>query len=256
MAEWNIIQHGCLWKRVPSIAILRKYYQTLGTLWNHEALQKYLHNLIQEYQRIGQLLNDCSLNEYKRKAFGKRHAELSQLVVIFEEIQETEKEMQDLENLISSEDKQLLELAVEEKRVIDQKISTLYRKLFQVLIPREKWDKSNVALEVISGRTTGGDICQQFTQEVFDMYQNYANYKNWAFEIVKYVPSEPGGLHHAAALISGDHVYMHLKYEGGIHRVQRIPETGLSARMQRLHTGTMSVVVLPQLEEVRITIKD
>lgn len=65
------------------------------------------------------------------------------------------------------------------------------------------------------------------------------------------MPSE-GGLHHAAARISGDHVYRHLKYEGGTHRVQRIPEIGLSSRMQRIHTGTMSVIVLPQPEEVNL----
>ncbi|XP_020659932.3 peptide chain release factor 1, mitochondrial [Pogona vitticeps] len=258
LAEWNISQHSCLWNRVAPIAVLRRYNQTSGTLWNYETLQKYLQTLTQEYQTIGLLLNDYSMNEYKRKDLSKRYAELSQLALIYKEIQETEKEMQDLldlcENLTSSEDKPLLEVAVEEKRVFDQKISTLYRKLFQVLIPREKWDESNVVLELISGRTTGGDICQQFTQEILDMYQNYADYKNWAFEIVKYVPSDQGGLHHATALISGDHVYMHLKYEGGIHRVQRIPETGLSARMQRIHTGTMSVIVLPQLEEVKIKV--
>ncbi|KAJ7324547.1 hypothetical protein JRQ81_017567 [Phrynocephalus forsythii] len=258
LAEQNLFQPSSLCKSVPSVAVSRKYHHTLGTLWNHKDLQKYLQTLIQEYQRIGQLLNDGSVNEHKSNDLNKRHAELSQLAVIFKEIKETEKEIQDLEalceNLISSEDKVLLELAVEEKKVTEQKTRTLYRKLFQVLIPREKWDESNVELEVIAGRTTGGDICQQFTEEMFDMYQNYADYKSWTFEIVKYVPYAQGGLSHAAALISGDHVYMHLKYEGGIHRVQRIPETGLSSRMQRLHTGTMSVIVLPQMEEVKINL--
>ncbi|XP_054830769.1 peptide chain release factor 1, mitochondrial isoform X2 [Eublepharis macularius] len=100
-----------------------------------------------------------------------------------------------------------------------------------------------------------GDICQQFTQEVFEMYQSYAAFKCWAFEILNYTPAEYGGIHHAAARISGDHVYRHLKYEGGTHRVQRIPETGLSSRMQRIHTGTMSVIVLPQPEEVKIKVE-
>ncbi|XP_021230655.1 peptide chain release factor 1, mitochondrial isoform X3 [Numida meleagris] len=99
-----------------------------------------------------------------------------------------------------------------------------------------------------------GDICQQFTKEMFEMYQNYADYKCWTFDILNYVPAEIGGLHHAAAHISGDDVYRHLKYEGGTHRVQRIPETGLSSRMQRIHTGTMSVIVLPQPEEVDVKV--
>ncbi|XP_053563941.1 peptide chain release factor 1, mitochondrial isoform X2 [Bombina bombina] len=113
---------------------------------------------------------------------------------------------------------------------------------------------SDAILEVTSGRTTGGDICQQFTKEVFDMYQNYALYKSWAFEILNYTPAEYGGLHHAAARISGEGVYKCLKYEGGTHRVQRIPEVGLSSRMQRIHTGTMTVIILPQPDEVDIRI--
>ncbi|XP_061230268.1 peptide chain release factor 1, mitochondrial isoform X3 [Neopsephotus bourkii] len=99
-----------------------------------------------------------------------------------------------------------------------------------------------------------GDICQQFTKEMFEMYQNYADYKCWTFDIVNYTPAEIGGLHHASAHISGDDVYRHLKYEGGTHRVQRIPEMGLSSRMQRIHTGTMSVIVLPQPEEVDVKV--
>lgn len=115
------------------------------------------------------------------------------------------------------------------------------------------------------------------------MYQNYADYKRWTFDIVNYTPAEigtailqrfhqdneiessvsllchmlfvsPGGLHHAAAHISGENVYRHLKYEGGTHRVQRIPEIGMSSRMQRIHTGTMSVIVLPQPEEVNCSL--
>uniref|UniRef100_A0A8C5SYD1 Mitochondrial translation release factor 1 n=2 Tax=Laticauda laticaudata TaxID=8630 RepID=A0A8C5SYD1_LATLA len=118
----------------------------------------------------------------------------------------------------------------------------------------DKYDKNSVLLEVTSGRTTGGDICQQFTREVFNMYQNYAEYKGWTFEMTKYCRAETGGLHHAAARILGSHVYKRLKFEGGTHRVQRIPQTGLSSRMQRIHTGTMTVIVLPLSEEVEIKI--
>ncbi|XP_053162840.1 peptide chain release factor 1, mitochondrial isoform X3 [Hemicordylus capensis] len=262
LAEWNTFQHNCLWNTVTSIVVFnnwsRRYNQASRTLWHHDALQKYLQTLCQEYQNIGLLLNDSSVNEHRQRALSKRHAELSPLAVTFKEIQEAKNEIQDLEILCAKlntpEEKPLLDLALEEKEVLDQKISTLYRKLFQLLIPKEKYDESNVLLEVTSGRTTGGDICQQFTKEVFEMYQNYADYRCWTFEIQNYTPADYGGLHHAAAHISGDHVYKHLKYEGGIHRVQRIPETGLSSRMQRIHTGTMSVIVLPQPEEVKIKI--
>jgi peptide chain release factor 1 len=124
---------------------------------------------------------------------------------------------------------------LEERQIIDQKINTLYGELFQNLVPKEKYDENNVILEVTSGRTTGGVICQQLTREIFDMYQNYSCYKHWKFELLNYTAADYGGLNHAAARISGDKVYKHLKYEGGVHRVQWIPEVGLSSRMQVRH---------------------
>ncbi|MBN3308183.1 RF1M factor, partial [Amia calva] len=126
--------------------------------------------------------------------------------------------------------------------------------LLEKLVPSDRHDARDVILEVAAGRTTGGDICQQFTREIFEMYQNFASYKNWEFDVLNYTPAEYGGLHHAAARISGQRVYRNLKYEGGTHRVQRIPETGLSSRMQRIHTGTMTVIVLPQPNEVDLNI--
>ncbi|XP_049919249.1 peptide chain release factor 1, mitochondrial isoform X2 [Epinephelus moara] len=98
------------------------------------------------------------------------------------------------------------------------------------------------------------DICQQFTREMFDMYQGFAYYKNWDFEVLNYTPAEYGGLHHAAVRIAGENVYRHLKHDGGTHRVQRIPEVGLSSRMQRIHTGTMTVIILPQPVEFEVNI--
>ncbi|XP_025954976.2 peptide chain release factor 1, mitochondrial isoform X1 [Dromaius novaehollandiae] len=237
---------------------LRKKHQDSHALWKHEAMQKYLETLRKEYQQVSRLLNAGSINDFEERSLKRRHANLSPVAALFQEIKEAEREVQELEamckELDSRDEKQLLELALEEKETLDKKINTLCRKLFQILVPKEKYDGSHVILEVTAGRTTGGDICQQFTKEMFEMYQNYADYKCWTFDILNYTPAEIGGLHHAAAQISGDDVYRHLKYEGGIHRVQRIPETGLSSRMQRIHTGTMSVIVLPQPEEVNIKV--
>ncbi|XP_004938722.1 peptide chain release factor 1, mitochondrial isoform X3 [Gallus gallus] len=237
---------------------LRKKHQDSRALWKHEAVQKYLETLSKEYQQVDHLLNADSKNEFEQRTLRRRRADLSPVATAFQEIREAESELQELETMCreldSRDEKQLLELALEEKETLDKKINTLCRKLFQLLVPKEKYDKSHVILEVTAGRTTGGDICQQFTKEMFEMYQNYADYKCWTFDILNYVPAEIGGLHHAAAHISGDDVYRHLKYEGGTHRVQRIPETGLSSRMQRIHTGTMSVIVLPQPEEVDVKV--
>ncbi|XP_009556073.2 peptide chain release factor 1, mitochondrial [Cuculus canorus] len=237
---------------------LRKKHQDSRALWKRESVQKYLETLSKEYQQVSDRLNANSITDFEQRTLRRRQADLSPIAAAFQEIKEAEGEVQELEamcrELESRDEKQLLELALEEKETVDKRINTLCRKLFQLLVPKEKYDRSHVILEVTAGRTTGGDICQQFTKEMFEMYQNYADYKRWTFDIVNYTPAEIGGLHHAAAHISGDDVYRHLKYEGGTHRVQRIPETGLSSRMQRIHTGTMSVIVLPQPEEVDIKV--
>ncbi|XP_064501717.1 peptide chain release factor 1, mitochondrial isoform X2 [Pseudopipra pipra] len=236
----------------------REIHQDSQALWKHEAVQKYLETLSKEYQQVSHLLNADALNDFEQRTLRRRYADLSPIAAAFQEIKEAEKEVQELEamcrELDRRDEKQLLELALEEKETLDEKMNLLCRKLFQLLVPKEKYDRSPVILEVTAGRTTGGDICQQFTKEMFEMYQNYADYKRWTFDIVNYTPAEIGGLHHAAAHISGEDVYRHLKYEGGTHRVQRIPETGMSSRMQRIHTGTMSVIVLPQPEEVDVKV--
>ncbi|XP_050189062.1 peptide chain release factor 1, mitochondrial isoform X1 [Myiozetetes cayanensis] len=258
----------------------RKIHQDSQALWKHEAVQKYLETLSKEYQQVSHLLKADSLNDFEQRTLRRRYADLSPIAAAFQEIKEAEKEVQELEAMCKEldrrDEKQLLELALEEKETLDEKMNLLCRKLFQLLVPKDKYDGSPVILEVTAGRTTGGqqspysedcfkppsnfieplmgDICQQFTKEMFEMYQNYADYKRWTFDIVNYTPAEIGGLHHAAAHISGEDVYRHLKYEGGTHRVQRIPETGMSSRMQRIHTGTMSVIVLPQPEEVDIKV--
>ncbi|XP_019385382.1 PREDICTED: peptide chain release factor 1, mitochondrial isoform X1 [Crocodylus porosus] len=243
---------------LPHHAWPRKYHQDSRAMWKHEAVQKYLETAIREYQRISHVLSSGSMNEHEERILSRRHADLVPLAAAFQEIQKAEKEVKELESMCTEldnkDEKQLLKLAFEEKKIIDQEINTLYKKLLQILMPKRKHDECDVILELISGRTTGGDICQMFTKEVFEMYQNYAAHKSWTFEILNYVPTDLGGLHHATACISGGSVYRYLKFEGGTHRVQRIPEIGLSSRMQRIHTGTMSVVVLPQSEKVEVKV--
>jgi len=148
----------------------------------------------------------------------------------------------------------MTELLKEEQAQITQRLEILKKQLIQTLVPSDPLDSRNVLLEVVSGRTTGGDICQQFTSEIFDMYQGFASYKGWEFDILNYTHAEAGGLHHAAVRIAGEGVYRYLKHEGGTHRVQRIPEVGLSSRMQRIHTGTMTVIVLAEPSELDISI--
>ncbi|XP_073436424.1 peptide chain release factor 1, mitochondrial isoform X2 [Dendrobates tinctorius] len=232
----------------------RSCSQGFGALWKNTTLQNYLQSLVAEHRELSQTLN-LTLKEEARKTLIQRHTELSSISVLLHRIQEAESEVRELEaifaDLNSREERELLQ---EEKDSMIRNINNLQEELLHFLVPPEKYDLNDAILEVVSGRTTGGDICQQFTGEVFDMYRNYAYYKAWSFEILNYTPNDYGGLHHAAARIIGEGAYKRLKYEGGIHRVQRIPEVGLSSRMQRIHTGTMSVIVLPQPDEVDIKI--
>ncbi|XP_072266460.1 peptide chain release factor 1, mitochondrial isoform X2 [Pyxicephalus adspersus] len=197
----------------------------IGALWQNTTLQHYLQSLVKEHRQIGEMLNH-TLKEEERKALSLKHSELSSFCSLLCQIEEAEKEVKELDamcaDLTSREEEQLLHLALEEKDVLNLNIIQMRTKLLQLLVPQEKYDMNDAILEVVSGRTTGG------------------------------------GLHHASARISGEGVYRRLKYEGGVHRVQRIPEVGLSSRMQRIHTGTMTVIVLPQPDEVdvKIDLKD
>ncbi|XP_029376089.1 peptide chain release factor 1, mitochondrial-like isoform X2 [Echeneis naucrates] len=233
-----------------SVAPRRHRHSDLGNLYHNESVQKYLQLLLEEHRDICRRLQHVYLTESDRKVLRKRHTELLPLANIAGCIEKAQKDHEEVSSLLHAgakdEDEQLAQLLKEEEAQISSKISSLRKDLIKELVPTDPLDSSNVLLEVVSGRTTGGDICQQFSKEMFDMYQGFASYKSWDFEVYNYAPAEYGGLHHAAVRITGDNVYRNLKHEGGTHRVQRIPEVGLSSRMQRIHTGTMTVIILPQ----------
>lgn len=113
----------------------------------------------------------------------------------------------------------------------------------------EETDENDLILEVTAG--VGGQEAMLFTSEIFDMYQQYAAFKRWHFETLEYFPSEIGGLRHASASIGGSEAYRHMKFEGGVHRVQRVPKT---EKQGRIHTSTMTVAILPQPTEINLVI--
>lgn len=243
------------WGRVIS---KRFSHSDVGELYKNESVQAYLQQLMEEYGDLSKQLQHACLSESDRKVLIKKHTELLPLASVFGSIEQAKKDLEEVSSLLKTgtkdDDKHLIQLLKEEEAQISSKILALKKDLIKALIPTDPLDSSDVLLEVVSGRTTGGDICQQFTKEMFDMYQGFAFYKDWDFEVLNYTPAEYGGLHHAAVRIAGENVYRHLKHEGGTHRVQRIPEVGLSSRMQRIHTGTMTVIILPQPVEFEVHI--
>ncbi|XP_015251023.1 PREDICTED: peptide chain release factor 1, mitochondrial [Cyprinodon variegatus] len=264
-----VLPTGLAWRHRKGRS--RLIYSTWGTiapkrlshsdpvdLYNNISVQMYLQKMIEEHGVISRKLHHEHVSDSDRKALQKKHSELLPLVELFGSIGQAHKDLEEVLSLLHTdptcEDKHLIQLLKEEEAQICSNIVALKKHLIEALVPADPLDSSDVVLEVVSGRTTGGDICQQFTREMFDMYRGFAFFKNWDFEVLNYSAADYGGLHHAAIRIAGEKVYRHLKHEGGTHRVQRIPEVGLSSRMQRIHTGTMTVIILPQPAEFDVHI--
>ncbi|NXA14107.1 RF1ML factor, partial [Sapayoa aenigma] len=150
---------------------------------------------------------------------------------------------------IPDENEDLRKLAEMEIASCEEEIAELKKQIVLLLIPSEETDESDLVMEVTAG--VGGQEAMLFTSEVFDMYQRYAAYKKWKFEVLEYFPSEIGGLRHAVASIAGVEAYKYMKFEGGVHRVQRVPKT---EKQGRIHTSTMTVAILPQPTEMRLQI--
>ncbi|XP_051753037.1 peptide chain release factor 1, mitochondrial isoform X1 [Ctenopharyngodon idella] len=242
---------------LQTVRICRSNSHKTDDFLKNDAVQRRIKRVIDEHKTITSRLESDQLTESDRRTLNLQLVEVSKVVNAFERTRLALRELEEIQTLIhnaAAEEQQMLLLLREEHEDLSRRIEQLNRKLIETLVPADDLDDRSVVLEVAAGRTTGGDICQQFTREIFDMYHGFASYKNWDFELCNYTPADYGGLHHAAVRISGDSVYRWLKFEGGTHRVQRIPEVGLSSRMQRIHTGTMTVIVLPQPRDVDVHI--
>ncbi|XP_057193404.1 peptide chain release factor 1, mitochondrial isoform X2 [Triplophysa rosa] len=210
-------------RRVASLQTVRRWksYKSDDFL-KHEAVQKHIKRVLDEYWCVSSRLEREQVSESERKGLNHKLVHLSRVVDAFDRTQHAMREEKDIETLIhnSAEEEQMLSLLREEHADISRRLQQLKKELIETLVHTDDGDDGkNVILEVAAGRTTGG------------------------------------GLHHAAVRISGDSVYRWLKFEGGTHRVQRIPEVGLSSRMQRIHTGTVTVIVLLQPDDVDIHIE-
>src|SRR5579875_979645 len=192
-------------------------------------------------------LADPSL--YQKTA--KAHADLREVTEKFRNWKELEKNLAETKALLedSSSDACLKALAQEEIEQLQKQIATIEEDLRILLLPRDPNDEKNVVLEIRAG--TGGDEATLFAQEMFRMYSRYAESQGWRIETLSTSVSGVGGLKEVIALIEGQKVYSKLKYESGVHRVQRVPATEQSGR---IHTSAITVAVLPEADEVEIEI--
>lgn len=185
----------------------------------------------------------------EHRTLSKKLSKLSPIVHLMSQIETKEKEIKDLDDMISEIGGELGKFAEEEKKQALNDIKKTEDELLKALIPQDDDDENSAILELRAG--TGGKEASLFTEEMLAMYQRFAAYKNWKFEILNISKSEGGGIKEASVSIVGSGVFGTMKFETGVHRVQRVPQT---ESLGRVHTSTMTVAVLPQPEEVDVVI--
>ena len=187
--------------------------------------------------------------EYRRSA--KTLSELEPLVQKFREYKGVEEDIKGAQELVNGNDAEMRELAREELKTLESRRDALLQDLKILLIPKDPNDEKNVILEIRAG--AGGDEASLFAGDLFRMYSRYAERQGWRIDLMSSSESGTGGLKEVIASIEGRGVYSKLKYESGVHRVQRVPATEASGR---IHTSTATVAVLPEAEEVDIQINE
>jgi peptide chain release factor 1 len=187
--------------------------------------------------------------EYRRAA--RTLSDLEPLVQKFREFRRVERDIEGAEELVRGGDPEMRDLAQEELDAKRRERETLVQELKILLVPRDPNDEKNVILEIRAG--TGGDEAALFAADLFRMYTRFAERQGWRIEVMSTSDSPAGGLKEVIASISGRGVYSRLKYESGVHRVQRVPATEASGR---IHTSTATVAVLPEAEDVDIQINE
>jgi peptide chain release factor 1 len=194
-----------------------------------------------------EVINDSS--KYQKTA--KAHSELSEIVDKYREYKELQRGIDESKAMIAEEsDAELREYAQEELTRLEERLAAAENELKILLVPKDPNDEKNVVLEIRAG--TGGDEATLFAAEMFRMYSRYAETQRWKVEVLSTSESGVGGLKEVIAIIEGKGVYSRLKYESGVHRVQRVPET---EQQGRVHTSAVTVAVLPEAEDVDVKIE-
>ncbi len=186
-------------------------------------------------------------------AASKEYAELEPIVEKIEEYNKLSDDLQSAKELLLEPDldSETKDMAEEELRMLNTQLPKLQQEVKISLLPKDEADNKSAIIEVRSG--TGGEEAALFAADLFSMYHRYADIKGWKFEILSIAEIGIGGYKEASALIKGNAVFSRLKFESGVHRVQRVPKTESSGR---IHTSAASVAVLPEAEEVDIKIED
>ena len=199
--------------------------------------------------RLGTAEVQSDQAEYRKSA--KTLSELEPLVQKYREYRAVQKHIDEAQEIVAGTDADMRELAQEELKGLEERRDAILADLRTLLVPKDPNDEKNVILEIRAG--TGGDEAALFAADLFRMYSRFAERQRWKLEVMSSSESGTGGLKEVIASIDGRGVYSRLKYESGVHRVQRVPATEASGR---IHTSTATVAVLPEAEEVDIQINE
>jgi len=205
------------------------------------------------YEDLGRQMGDPALlSDQKRfQAVAKQHRDLEPTVEKFREYRKLRDSIAEAKAMLADVDTDVRAMAQDELAELEPKLPLVEEDLKVLLLPKDLNDDKNIVIEVRAG--TGGDEASLFAAEVFRMYLRFAEQHRWKVEVLSESPSEVGGLKEVTAIFEGDKVYSQMKYESGVHRVQRVPATETQGRV---HTSAITVAVLPEAEEVDVKIEN
>jgi peptide chain release factor 1 len=213
-----------------------------------------LDKLVARHEELSEILASSEFSNPQDFAkFSKEYSDLNDISSMITNIRKCEQEIKDLQLILNdkSNDQEMRDIAFSEIPILKEKLVDLEQNIKILLLPKDVDDEKNAILEVRAG--TGGDEAGLFAANLFRMYQRYALNQGWKFEILQYSETGLGAIKEASASITGKGVFARLKFESGVHRVQRVPETESSGR---IHTSTATVAVLPEVEDVDVHIEE
>jgi len=211
-----------------------------------------LEQLESRYEEFGRQLGSVEIvNDHEKyQKIAKQHRDLEAVVNKYRDYKQVKTGIADAESMMGEADEEIRAMAAEELAELQARLPKIEDDLKVMLLPKDPNDEKNVVLEIRAG--TGGDEASLFVAEVFKMYVRFAEQHRWKVEILSESESTVGGLKEVIAIIEGDRVYSQMKYESGVHRVQRVPETETQGRV---HTSAITVAVLPEAEDVDVKIE-
>jgi peptide chain release factor 1 len=212
-----------------------------------------LEEVAQRYEELSRQLAEPAVynDPAKLQQVGRERKGLEEVIGVYRELKKVQGEIAGNQELVQGADRDLAAMAAAELPGLQQHREELEQRIKLLLLPKDPLDDKNILLEIRSG--TGGEEAALFAADLYRMYTRYAERHRWKVEVMSESQASAGGFKEMIALVAGDQVYSRLKWEGGVHRVQRVPETEAQGR---IHTSTVTVAVLPEADEVDVQLQE